>query len=279
MSTASQMRKKYTSRIAYPTIVLTLGALAAYMGAIYFVTTGNLAVGWGVGINTLMAYILFTSMHEAAHSNISGTGSNAKWLDEAVGWASSWTLFAPFYLFKIIHFKHHAHTNDPEKDPDHWLASKNFLALLFHSFTVFPIYIISGLQLLFSKQKLVQKIRKELWISYVVLAILLVILGGLMYQFGWFYPVMLWVLPAFLAQALLAFAFDWLPHHPHATMERYLNTRVIDIPGISAFLLSQNYHLIHHLYPNIPFYHYKNAYEEIEEKVKEKGTTIVQLPR
>ncbi len=277
MSTASQMRKKYTRHIAYPTILLTVGALLIYLGVAYLAVRGSLAIGWAVFINTIMAYLLFTSMHEAAHANISGTGSSAKWLDELVGWVSSWTLFAPFYLFKIIHFKHHAHTNDPEKDPDHWLASKHLFSLLFHAFTVFPIYIISGVRLLQSDKKLVQKIRRELWISYVVLAILLVILGALIYQFGWFYPIMLWVLPAFIAQPFLAFAFDWLPHHPHESMERYLNTRVINIPGLSAFLLSQNLHLIHHLYPNIPFYHYKNAYEEIEDTVEKKGTTIIKL--
>jgi fatty acid desaturase len=277
MSSARQLREKYTRRIAYPTIVLTLVALLSYGAAIYFAVQGSLAIGWAVLLNTVMAYLLFTSMHEAAHSNISGTSSSAKWLDEVVGWASSWTLFAPFYLFKIIHFKHHAHTNDPEKDPDHWLASKNFFSLLFHSFTVFPVYLISGLRLLLGKEPLVQKIRRELWISYAVLAALFVILGVLIAQFGAYYPLMLWVLPAFLAQALLAFAFDWLPHHPHENRERYLNTRVVDIPGISAFLLSQNFHLIHHLYPNIPFYHYKNAYKEIEETVKEKGTTVVRL--
>lgn len=279
MSSASQLRKKYTSRIAYPTILLTVGALVVYLSAAYFAVQGSLAVGWTIGINTIMAYFLFTSMHEAAHSNISGTGSSAKWLDEAVGWASSWTLFAPFYLFKIIHFKHHAHTNDPKKDPDHWLASKNFISLLFHSFTVFPVYLISGIRLLITDKKLVQKIRRELWISYLVLTVQFVVLGVLIYQFGWFYPVLLWVLPAFLAQALLAFAFDWLPHHPHDNMERYLNTRVINIPGISAFLLSQNFHLIHHLYPNIPFYHYKNAYDEVEETIQKKGTTIVTFPK
>ena len=109
MSAASQMRKKYTSRIAYPTILLTIGALVVYFAAAYFAVQGSLPIAWAVLINTIMAYLLFTSMHEASHSNISGTGSTAKWLDEAVGWASSWTLFAPFYLFKIIHFKHHAH--------------------------------------------------------------------------------------------------------------------------------------------------------------------------
>ena len=145
------------------------------------------------------------------------------------------------------------------KTPTIGLASKNFFSLVLHSFTVFPVYIYSGIHLLLTDKKLVQKIRRELWISYLVLAVLFVILGVLMAQFGWFYPVMLWFVPAFLAQALLAFAFDWLPHHPHERTERYLNTRVVAIPGISAFLLSQNYHLIHHLYPNIPFYHYKKC--------------------
>lgn len=275
MSKTTNLRKKYSEKIAYPTLWLTILALVIYLGAIILTLRATLPISLAILINTIMAYLLFTSMHEASHGNVSGNQKNL-WLDELVGWTSSLTLFAPFYLFKIIHFKHHAHTNDPQKDPDHWLASKNFLSLLFHSFSVFPAYVYTGLKLLTGTQQLPKVIKKELWISFTFLTIMLLVLGFMIYTWGWYYPIMLWLLPAFIAQAFLAIAFDWLPHHPHKKMERYLNTRVIDVPGISLFLLSQNYHLIHHLYPTIPFYHYKNAYDEIEDEVHEKGVEVIQ---
>ena len=85
----------------------------------------------------------------------------------------------------------------------------------------------------------------------------------------------IWILPAFIAQALLAFAFDWLPHHPHNEKARYLNTRVVDIPGLNTILLGQNYHLIHHLKPRIPFYDYKKVYQENLDTLKQKGVYII----
>jgi len=48
-------------------------------------------------------------------------------------------------------------------------------------------------------------------------------------QSGWSYPLFLWILPALFAVGFLAFAFDYLPHHPHSVQARYLDTRTICI--------------------------------------------------
>ncbi len=271
----STLKQKYASKIAYPTIFLTVVALASYATSTILAVKSTLPLGLAIAINTIMAYILFTSMHEAGHGNISAGMKGKRWIDEALGWASGLPLMAPFYLFKVIHFRHHAHTNNPEKDPDHWLASKNFLSLLFHSLTIFPVYFFEGIRILNSDERLAKRVRKELKIGYVGLMFIIVLLTLLILNFGWYLPLILWVVPAMVAQTFLAFAFDWLPHHPHEKMERYLNTRVIDVPGISVLLLSQNYHLMHHLHPSIPFYYYKNAYDELEEEIKEKGVEII----
>jgi len=91
---------------------------------------------------------------------------------------------------------------------------------------------------------------------------------------GWSYPLFIYILPAWIAVTFLAFAFDYLPHHPHAVQKRYLDTRIILFPGLSTFLLSQNMHLIHHLHPNIPFYYYGKAFKAIRKKLEEKGARI-----
>lgn len=166
MKTTTNLRKKYSSKIAYPTLLLTILTLSIYLDSIFFAVNATIPILLAVIINTIMAYLLFTSIHEASHGNISGNQANL-WLDEivGVGWSSSLTLFAPFYLFKIIHFKHHAHTNDPQKDPNHWLASKNFGTLLMYSFTVFPAYLYTGMKLLITDKQLPPVIKKELTIS------------------------------------------------------------------------------------------------------------------
>ena len=60
---------------------------------------------------------------------------------------------------------------------------------------------------------------------------------------------------------VLAWWFDWLPHHgleDTQSENRYRATR--NRVGmewlLTPLLLSQNYHLVHHLHPSIPFYRY-----------------------
>ncbi|NNF34354.1 MAG: hypothetical protein HKN68_09610 [Saprospiraceae bacterium] len=265
------------SNVAYPTIILTVVAMVIYTVTIVATIEGTLSTFWTILINTIAAYVLFTSMHEAGHLNISGNKHSLRWIDEIIGWLSGITLFAPFYIFKVLHFRHHAHTNDPIKDPDHWLASKGFIALIFHSTTIFPVYMVRGAQLLFHKKKITRKVKKELQIGFIGLFILiglLIVAGSIL---GWSLVLMVWVIPAVIAQAFLALTFDWLPHHPHKEKARYKNTRIHDIPGLSFLFLGQNYHLIHHLYPRIPFYNYKKTYAEIKEELVENEVEIVSI--
>jgi len=84
----------------------------------------------------------------------------------------------------------------------------------------------------------------------------------------------LWVAPAFLASGLLAFAFDWLPHAPHSERRRYLDTRVIEGRALSALLFCQNYHLIHHLYPRVPFYRYRTLFNVVRPELEHEGARI-----
>jgi beta-carotene hydroxylase len=266
-------------KIAYPTIILTLIAFAFYFASIFLAVYSIVPLYFSVIINTIMTYILFTSMHEAGHYNISGGLKKYRWLDEVIGWTSALTLFAPFYLFKNIHFRHHAYTNHPEKDPDHWLASKNIVSLIFHSATVFPAYFYNGLKILLTEKKLSKSIKKEFQIAFVVLCFMIAsfIVLAMLYSVEFIF--LLWVLPAIISQMFLAISFDWLPHHPHTSRDKYLGSRVFDIPFLSIFLLSQNYHLIHHLNPSIPFYDYRKTYKTMESEILEQGTNVISFSK
>lgn len=264
-------------KVAYPTIFLTIISLTIFIGAALMAVNGMLGIGWVILINAVMAYILFTPMHEAGHLNVSGSHKSLRWLDEVTGWIAGVPLLAPFYIFKVVHFRHHAHTNDPEKDPDHWLASKGFVSLLMHSTTIFPVYLIKAIQLLYSKERVTKKVKRDIKIGLFGLFVITLFILFIGFKIGWILLLQVWIIPAVIAQTFLAITFDWLPHHPHEEKARYLNTRVIDIPGLSFFLLGQNYHLIHHLYPRIPFYDYKKVFDELEEEFVEKEVEIISI--
>jgi fatty acid desaturase len=277
MSRSKISTNQYKLKIAYPTIALTLFAIIAYTFSSIATIQGYLGIGWAILINSVMAYLLFTSMHEAGHLNISGNSKSLRWIDEVIGWLSGIPLFAPFYIFKVVHFRHHAFTNDPKKDPDHWLASKSWISLLFHSTTIFPVYLIKGYRLLFHEDRVVRKVRKELKIGFIGLLAIIILLISTGILIGWSLVLQLWILPAIIAQFFLAITFDWLPHHPHEEKSRYLNTRVFDIPGLSVLLLGQNYHLIHHLHPRVPFYNYKKVFSNIKDELVNEGADIRSL--
>ena len=84
------------------------------------------------------------------------------------------------------------------------------------------------------------------------------------------------LLPARLATAALAFAFDYLPHRPHETPaqeDRYRASHVFRERWLTLPLCGQNYHLVHHLYPAVPFYRYGAVWFDQREALLLKGAS------
>jgi ring-1,2-phenylacetyl-CoA epoxidase subunit PaaE len=78
------------------------------------------------------------------------------------------------------------------------------------------------------------------------------------------------LIPGRIALGVLAWWFDWLPHHGLEVTQRknrYRATRIrIGLEWLlTPVLLYQNYHLVHHLHPSIPFYRYITAWRRNEE--------------
>ena len=148
------------------------------------------------------------------------------------------------------------------------MATRNPLSLVLRCFSILPDYFFHFLA------RPDEQTRRWLWVLLSGEGVLLALTGLFAYFAGWIYPLVLWVGPALCALALLAFAFDWLPHHPHTNRERYRDTNVILFPGLTFVLLSQNYHLIHHLYPTIPFYSYGRVFRKLRPFLEEQGSPI-----
>ena len=87
--------------------------------------------------------------------------------------------------------------------------------------------------------------------------------------------VVLWIIPARLTFLYLLFFFVWLPHFPYQHTDRFRNTRITLFPGSTWLLLQQDRHLIHHLYPSIPWYRYRAAHRELASLLSERGALVV----
>jgi len=265
--------RAHAGHLAWPTLLLTAAVFVAFAATWTSVLAGSLPLWLGAVLNTVWIYVAFTPMHEAAHGNIGGTRARA-WLDRSVGWACSLLFLAPFPAFEAVHLRHHGTVNREGRDPDLWVAGGHAPAVAARCLTIIPHYYVVFLGQLGSSSP---KLRRARMVAVAALLALAALAAGLVWAgYGW--PLLvLWLLPSWLASGLLAMAFDWLPHQPHADPGRYTNARVVLAPGLPLLMLWQNYHLVHHLWPRVPFYRYGTVFAASRPELEAHGSPIVEL--
>jgi fatty acid desaturase len=263
--------KEHSGFVAWPTLLLAAVVAAGTVTIWTAALVGSLSWWLACPAMTGLIYLAFTPMHEASHGNIGGRRSLQR-LDTTVGWACSLLFFAPYPTFKALHLRHHGTVNRVGRDPDLWVASPTIVGVVLRCLTLIPHYYVVFLGSMAAESPQLRRARNESVLGWVGLT--LVALGWVASGHGWAL-VVLWLLPAWLASGLLAFAFDWLPHHPHSETERFTNARILDVPGITWLLLWQNYHLIHHLWPKVPFYRYRRVFDVERATLEAKGSHIV----
>ncbi|MDX2271164.1 MAG: fatty acid desaturase [Cyanobacteriota bacterium] len=199
-------------------------------------------------LNFLSLYVLGTVIHDASH----GSAHRIFWLNEALGHGSALLQGFVYPVFKRVHLEHHAHVNDPQQDPDHYVSTGGPLWLIAPRFFYHEVY--------FFKRQLWRKGRWDL-LEWILSRSVVVVTFSLAIHFGYTdYLMNYWLPPACIMGLLLGLFFDYLPHRPFEDQRRWHNARVY--PGwiTNILLLGQNYHLIHHLWPGIPWYQYQAAY-------------------
>jgi len=272
---AAQQRVKHLSgRFAWPTIALFLGILAG-VPAIAALTLSGLLPYWvALPVSSLLIYFIFTPLHEAIHGNIAGRHKQWRWLELVIGHISGFVLLAPYPGLERLHLHHHQHTNDPAEDPDFWVRSNNFLMVVLRCMAIQPAYIWHLYRL---AKDPVGKRAFAYEMAYVALFAVVVVAA---FELG-FGPELLlfWVLPGYIGVVLCPLFFDWPVHHPHQDRGRYSDSAILLFPKPIRFVVDllfcgHSYHLMHHLYPRIPFYDYGTAYYALARELPATGAKI-----
>ncbi|NCF34083.1 MAG: hypothetical protein GWP50_11015 [Proteobacteria bacterium] len=241
--------------IAWPTVLVAVAAYVLFGGATYAYITDQLPLVWAIALNTIAAYLSFTPTHAASHHAVSNNRQLNDWIGRLATVLQSPVPF--FRTFRYIHMQHHRFTNDQSKDPDVYVGTGPRWLLPLKWITLDLSYLYFYLRpSVFSQRP--KSERKELVLAFFFGAAIFV---AVTYA-GWLeYYVLLFLLPGRITALFLAIAFDFLPHYPH-------QTRAQDLPFqatsnriglewlLTPVLLFQNYHLVHHLYPTVPFYRY-----------------------
>ena len=275
-ATAAQIAMREAAPAAWGTVALFLANAALWTLSLVAAIEHLWPLWVSLIFSTIAIYVNYTPLHEAVHGNIAAGNRNLTWANEVIGTISGIIFFHGFALHRVTHLAHHANTNDPDRDPDHWAHGPPSLALAARCLTILVPHERFGWQITAAAANG----RPAMLRGFAERA---VIYGGLaaLILTGHADAAILAVgLPAILASGALAFLFDWLVHQPHAAhvSDRYRATNAFLFARghrtITVLYLWQNYHLIHHLFPRVPFYRYGKVFDEIRELLVAREANI-----
>jgi len=263
--------------VAWPTLALAVVLPATLIGVIALGLARVLPLWACTPVLALVSYAHYTLVHESIHGNVVASPKSAYWINTVVGWIGSLGLGAGWPALQRTHVLHHSHTNS-ERDPDvMWKGS--FVQLLGKwALSVSTSLIPLGAMRFISPSRYRRigtilspsEIAQMSAVTLFTVALLVAALATGRFA-DW---LMLWFLPTRLAVLILNIFFQWLPHHPFDRTERYLNTRISLWPGGAFVLLQQNLHLMHHLWPSVPFYNYARLFHRLRRVLRIEGSRI-----
>ncbi len=211
--------------------------------------------------------------HEAEHNNIGGKGKPYRWLNELVGHLTFIPIVLPFNLHRLSHLQHHAWANDPERDPDYATKADGWLGAIWASLQsrqpeLRDEYGARGLN---TDDPATQKALKQ---AIAQSLIYYTVLGGLAWSGFALEAVLLWWMPRHIGYTYLQVFLSWAPHFPYDRTGRYGDTRAWKFAFGNLASMGMEYHIVHHLHPNIPLHKTPPAYREMRHIIEARGCRI-----
>jgi beta-carotene hydroxylase len=221
-------------------------------------------------VNVCAAYL---PSHDAQHSIIAREGHKLRWLNELLGHVSLIPFAQAFRYLRYTHFEHHAHTNNPNLDPDFDVHAENRRAYFKNA--------------LMRKQPVGRK-AKDLYYaslertdnahvavdaiairSLYTLVLFVAACSGYAIE-----AALLWWLPLHIADIYIPYYLSWKPHHPGENQGRYKDTEAFKSTLGNLLSSGMQYHVVHHLYPRIPLMHTPAAFREMRPILRRRGCDL-----
>ncbi|MGK7892629.1 MAG: beta-carotene hydroxylase [Xenococcus sp. (in: cyanobacteria)] len=240
-----------------PNVLMTITALMLIASSVCGYFLWNFPAWYCFAVNVLALHISGTVIHDASHNS----GHSNRIVNSILGHTSALMLGFAFPVFTRVHLQHHGNVNDPDNDPDHFVSTGGPLWMIAARFFYHEIF--------FFKRRLWRKYELLEWFLSRLFLVTLVILG-IQYDFI-NYIMNFWFVPALVVGIALGLFFDYLPHRPFKERNRWKNARVYPGAVLNILILGQNYHLVHHLWPSIPWYNYQPAYYAMKPLLDHKG--------
>jgi fatty acid desaturase/membrane-associated phospholipid phosphatase len=208
-----------------------------------------LAAGIPVTALALNAFVLL--MHDGMHSSLF---PNRRW-NRIGSVLLGATFFMSYSAYRVLHARHHRFLGD-SRDPDDY---RNYLprprvllwSLHFMRLSVGPLLYLALIPVLALKHGTGEE-RRHILAEYLFLlaaySVLLRFVPGALLLIAWLVPLLM--VAAFTAIR------GFTQHGITDASDPYIASRtILPNPLVGFFLLHENYHLEHHLFPEVPSYH------------------------
>ena len=274
---AMRQAKAAMGETAWPTILLALAIAISYGLNFAAVASGQLGYVAGFFVSGILVYASYTILHETVHSNVSGFGQPTRWYNEALGYAAGFIMAIPLTIHRVNHLTHHRTTNDPENDPDMVMAIEGRPGLI--SLFVVSLRSIVKQYTFFLGPAWPTTTKRDRILAAAEIAVSVGVRGAVALAGYPMEVLVLTVLANLLGNLIIVSLFAVAVHHPNTGRGRYVDTSTIILPAwvngpVTWLWLWQNYHSVHHLFPRIPFYRYREVFERIETIMVARGAPI-----
>ena len=261
-------------RIAWPTLALGIALPATYAGSIAAGVAGLAPLWLCALVQAPLAYGHYMLIHESLHGNLAPRGGPLRAIEALLGRLGAAVLLSNWPFAKRTHLAHHKHVNTAF-DPDIYVKGP-FIRLFAVWLRAVPMAFVPPTLLRWIGPRMHSRLRPMFttaeWLEadiehavYLAAFVALAVSGHAPEA------LMLWVLPGRLGGLLLTIFFQWLPHHPHEDASRYGSGRLSFWPGSRMLLMWQDIHLMHHLWPRVPFYRLGRLYVLTRDDLVARG--------
>jgi ferredoxin-NADP reductase/fatty acid desaturase len=257
--------------ISWPIVGIFTFALALFGASTWAFLTDRWPAIATVAASATAIFVLFTVLHDASHYSI----SSHRWVNVAFGRVAMFFVspLISFKSFAFIHIEHHRNTNDGASDPDHFVSAAPWWQLPVR-FPAMDLPYITFLVRNVRKRPRAEVLETVALMTFSAAVIVVAAFAGELWTLA-----LIYLIPERVAIFVLAWWFDWLPHHnledtQRENRYRATRNRVGSEWILTPLLLSQNYHLVHHLHPSIPFYRYVATWRRNETAYLERDSAI-----
>jgi beta-carotene hydroxylase len=265
-------------------IILTFAAQAvAWTTVLVLGMSGAIPLWIGLVVNTVLASMFYMPLHEATHGNILGDRAGSRWIEDLIGMLSAIPVGISYKAHRESHMRHHAFTNDHDRDPDHYtdgplvdLPAKWLSVVMMSSLLPLFAFVPATRNLVHPEVRHTMSTSEApdgpaaVWQFRFWLLTHAALVAAFFLGVGWA-ALLLWYVPARLQALWLLFIFAWYPHHPADTAGRYLDTRVAVFPGSTWLIRGHDHHALHHLFPRVPHFRLPGLWQEIGPEMTAKG--------